>query len=122
MKISSFSPMIISPRADEIIALFEDLGFQRAHTKEGIENDITAAVLKNESGFMVTVVHAADLEEDMSTIRMNVDNFDEAYEMLLAHGFTNPRGDRVTETPSSKAAMVYSPSGFTISVAEHIKK
>ena len=31
-------------------------------------------------------------------------------------------GDRITETGSSKSTMMASPSGFTITVSEHIRK
>ena len=57
----------------------------------------------------------------MTYIRMNVDNFAEAYDILTAHGFKNTRGDGTIDTKSSKAATMVSPSGFTISLIEHIK-
>ncbi len=54
-------------------------------------------------------------------IRLNVDNFEEAAEILIAHGFVNTRGDGKIETKSAKAATMVSPSGFRISLIEHIK-
>ena len=60
--------------------------------------------------------------QDISTIRMNIDNFDEAYNMLLEKGFKNSQGDKVTETPSSKSTMMFAPSGFPINITQHIKK
>ena len=36
MQITTFNPMILSKNADEIIKLFEELGFRRRHTKEDI--------------------------------------------------------------------------------------
>ena len=53
---------------------------------------------------------------------MNVDDYDEAYKLLTDHGFKSVTGDRPTETGSSKADMLASPSGFTISLIQHIKK
>ena len=53
---------------------------------------------------------------------MNVDNFDEAKAILEEDGFTNSQGDKITYTPSSKATMMISPSGYAINLAEHIKK
>mgnify|MGYP002627477051 CR=1 FL=1 len=53
---------------------------------------------------------------------MNVDNFDEAYKLLTDRGFTNVQGEKVTDTGTSKVALMVSPSGFTISLAEHIRK
>lgn len=36
--------------------------------------------------------------------------------------FVNSRGDKVTETNSSISTMLVSPSGFAITLTEHIKK
>ena len=67
-------------------------------------------------------VTSAPVPQDISTIRMNVRDFDEACKALEEKGFVNAQGDKITETPSSKATMMVSPSGFSISVAEHIRK
>ena len=45
---------------------------------------------------------------------MNVDNFEEAYNILIEHGFKNNRGDGTIDSKSSKSATMISPSGFTI--------
>ena len=37
MQITSFNPLIATAHSDSIIKLFEELGFERRHTKEGIE-------------------------------------------------------------------------------------
>ena len=42
--------------------------------------------MKDVNGFHVDVAQA-DVPRDMTIIRMNVDNFDEAYEYLTAKGF-----------------------------------
>ena len=63
-----------------------------------------------------------NLPQDISTIRMNVDDFDEAYKFLTDHGFTNAQGEKVTDTGSSHATMMVSPSGFSISLVKHIKE
>ena len=49
-------------------------------------------------------------------------NFKEAYQMLEEKGFKNAQGEKVTETPSSVATMMISPSGFAINLGEHIRK
>lgn len=54
-------------------------------------------------------------------IRMNVDNFEEAYQLLLSHGFKNFYGDETVGTSSSKSAIMISPSGFVINLVQHIK-
>ena len=55
MKITAFNPLIVSPKATDIIALMEALGFERAHTKTGINENITYVDMKHPGGFRVDV-------------------------------------------------------------------
>ena len=123
MKITTFNPMIISNDAENDIKLFEELGFERKHKKTGInDEDISSVRMTDSNGFHVDVAQVDKLPQGFATIRMNVDNFEEAIALLEKNGFKNTQGDKVTDTGSSKATMMASPSGFTISVAQHIKK
>ena len=122
MKITAFNPLIVSPKAAKVIELMEALGFERAHTKTGIKEDITSVDLKHPGGFRVDVAQVNQMPRDLTAIRMNVRDFDEAYAFLTARGFVNADGDKVTDTGSSKATLMVSPSGFGISLAEHIRK
>ncbi len=122
MKITAFNPLIVSPKAAEVIELMEALGFERAHTKTGIKEDITSVDLKHPGGFRVDVAQVNQMPRDLTAIRMNVRDFDEAYAFLTARGFVNADGDKVTDTGSSKATLMVSPSGFGISLAERIRK
>lgn len=123
MKITSFNSIIVTSQAEETIKLFEELGFERRHKKEGINDaDITSVDMKDANGFRVNVVHSERTAQDLTAIRMNVRDFDEAYEFLTARGFKNAQGDKVTDTGSSKATLMVSPSGFAINLVEHIRK
>ena len=126
MEITTFNPAIISSDAKSVIALFEELGFERRHTKTGInDKDITSVRMRytNEDGKVFHVdVTQAPVPRDMTAIRMNVRDFDEAYKLLEEKGFKNAQGDRITHTGSSESTMMVSPSGFSISVTEHIRK
>lgn len=119
MKITTFNPMIISKDVENIVSLFEELGFEKKHNKTG--ENFSANRMKDANGFHIDVTSAAT-PQDITTIRMNVDSFDEAYDLLTARGFAIVQGGKVENTGSSKSAMMVSPSGFTIVVAEHIKK
>jgi hypothetical protein len=122
MKITTFNPMIITKDAEAVIKVFEALGFERRHTKENINDaDITSVRMTDPNGFHIDVAEA-HVDKDISTIRMNVDDFDEAYNFLTERGFKNSQGERTTETGSSKATLMVSPSGFSINLVEHIKK
>ena len=125
MKITTFNPAIVTKDAEAVIALFEALGFDRRHTKTGInESDITNVRMRytNEDGKVFHLdIAQAPVPQDITAIRMNVRDFDEAYKMLEEKGFKNAQGEKVTNTPSSVATMMVSPTGFAINVGEHIK-
>ena len=125
MKITTFNPFIEAQHADELIKLFGELGFERRHTKQGIEiadREDTVFRMKDTNGFYLDILQSnAGTSIDTVGIRMNVDDFDAACELLRKHGFTNAFGDDTVATKSSKAAMMVSPSGFRISVIQHIK-
>ena len=126
MQITSFTPLIVTQDAEATIALFEALGFERRHMKTGInDEDITTVTMRytGEDGkvFHVSVTKAPH-PQTITSIRMNVRDFDEAYKMLEEKGFKNAQGDKITDTGSSKSTMMVSPTGFSISVIEHIRK
>ena len=122
MKITNFSNLILTPKADEIIAFFNDLGFERDHQKDYIEGGtVTSTVMKNPDGFMISISQAP-VSQTMTVIRMNVDDFDKAFAYLSSKGFVNQGGDQLVENESSKSALMTSPSGFAFSICQHYKK
>lgn len=123
MKITTFNPMILSKNADDIIALFEELGFERRHQVDNIDDkDISSVRMKDANGFYLDVARVESLPRDMTTMRMNVSDYDEAYELLKAHGFKNSRGeDFEVDSKSARSCLMISPSGFSIQLTQHIK-
>ena len=123
MKITALNPSIASPHAPELIALFEDLGFKRAHTKTNIDGkDVTNVDLKYGEDFRVNVAQTDEFDRDTTIIRVNVRDFDEAYDYFISKGFKNAQGDKIIHTDSSKAAYLVSPTGFGIGLTYHIRK
>lgn len=123
MKITNFSPLIISPNPEEVIAVFEALGFERRHTKTNVDDrGITSVRLKDSNGFAVDVSETTKLKQDLVSMKLNVDNFKEAYDFLVARGFKNIQGDHTVVGGASESAMMVSPSGFSITISQHIKK
>lgn len=125
MKITTINPLILSPSKDAVTELFEALGFAQTHSLvtdvEGFNLDVTR--MKNEGGFHVDVADVKAVPQDFTIIRMNVDNFDEAYAILKEHGFVNLAGeDTSAGTKSARAATLAAPSGFQICLIEHLKK
>ena len=59
MKITGFNPLIVTPRADEVIALFEALGFEKRHITENDSEISTysSVRMKNADGFSVGVLY-----------------------------------------------------------------
>ena len=122
MKITGFNPLIITTDQENTIKIFEELGFERHHTKDDLEGraDIVGVRMKDANGFYVDIVHTDRTKQDRITIRMNVDNFDEAREVLEKHGF-RPETGVIVNDASSRSIGMYSPSGFSISLVQHIK-
>ena len=123
MKITTFNPEIISNNADPIIKLFEDLGFEQKHKKTNVDGkNITMIRLADPNGFHVDVVNDPNAKQDVSLIRMNVDEFEEAYELLKEHGFRNIKyNEEAVFTEGAKQSRMISPSGFEIDLCFHIK-
>ena len=120
MKITSFSPLIVSNQADSVVQLFEELGFEKRHQQtELMETGLGDVTMKDANVNRVDVANSTMLPRDLTLIRMNVDDFDEAFAMLTARGFKQ-QGQTV-ETLSSKSAMMVSPSGFAFDLCQHIK-
>lgn len=124
MKITTFNPQIITRNAEDVVRLFEALGFARRHTKEAIgELGVTGIRMKDANGFYLDVSQNDHLPvEAVEAIRMNVDDFDEAFQLLLDRGFKNYYGDHVVENPTSRSAVMIAPSGFMINLVQHIKQ
>ena len=122
MKITSFNPLIVTKDAESAIALFEELGFERRHTKEGIsESNVTDVRMKDANGFHVDVSQGTG---EWTMIRMNVDNLEEAIAFLEARGFHKARhavANKTIDTGSSMFNIMVSASGFILAVSQHIK-
>ena len=119
MKITSFNPLIVTKDAEAAIALYEALGFERRHAKTGINGHITSVRMKDANGFHVDVANG-DFPGDRTLIRMNVDDLDEAVELLTARGFKKAGSFKETEeTSSSRFNIMISPSGFIIDIIKH---
>lgn len=124
MQITTFNPMILSKNADEIVRLFEEMGFERKHQVNNIDGkDISSIRMTDGNGFNVDVARVESMERDMTTMRMNVRDFDEAYEFLKSRGFKNARGeDHTVESKSARSCLMIAPSGFSIQLTQHIRK
>ena len=122
IKITTFNPLIVTARADELISLFKDLGFEVRHEKKELDSVATRDVrMRNANGNHIDIVQMDQMPQNLTQIRMNVDNFDEAYAFLTEKGFTNPRGGQTVDTKTNKSCMMRSPSGFAFDLCQHIK-
>ena len=124
MKITTFNPQIITKDAEALVKLFEQLGFEKRHQQEGIgELDVKGIRLKDVNGFNLDISQpdALPTGHDLMAVRMNVDDFDEAYQLLVKNGFRNYYGDSTASTRTGKSAIMISPTGFVINLVQHIK-
>ena len=105
MKITGFCPLIVTRDPEAAMKAFEALGFERRHTKKDIEGGAnTNYNMKDANGNRVNIASSETIQQD-----------------LFARGFVNPRGDKVTDTSSSRATMLFAPSGFAVTITEHLK-
>ena len=123
MKITTFNPLIVTAKAEEAIKLFEDLGFEKRHAPSvdigtGV---VTTTRMKNADGFYVDIADIKTMPQDKTLIRMNVDNFDEAYDILTKNGCTGTR-EKPIETETNKSIGMKSSSGLTFDLCQHIKE
>ena len=83
MKITSFNPLLLAPDTAEILEVFEALGFERRHLSKDIEQreDLSSVRMKDANGFYVDITQNERVPQTRTAIRMNVDNFDEAYKL-----------------------------------------
>ena len=124
MKITTFNPQIITKDAEALVKLFEQLGFEKRHQQEGIgELDVKGIRLKDANGFNLDISQPDTLPtgHDLMAVRMNVDDFDEAYQLLVKNGFKNYYGDNTASTRTGKSAIMISSTGFVINLVQHIK-
>jgi hypothetical protein len=122
MKITTFNPLIVTSNSESVIKVFEELGFERRHslTVNSDGNDIANVRMKDANGFYVDIAQIDGLQRDMTMIRINVDDFDEAYEFLIGKGFRNPK-DHTVDSKTNKSCCLISPSGFSFDLCQHIK-
>lgn len=123
MKITSFNPLIVTANGDDTVALFEALGFEKIHTINVEVSDghrINNYTMRDANGFCIDIADVDSTPRDMTLIRMNVSDFDEAYDALIAKGFTCPSGKTV-DSETNKSARMVSPSGFGFDLCHHIK-
>ena len=118
VKITTFNPMIVTPQADEVVKLFEALGFERRHHKISEVLEGTSDYrMKDPNGFHVDVAQST-VPRDMSMIRMNVDNFEEACTLLEARGL-KPYSGNMYDGKTSKDMLFVAPSGLLICLCQH---
>ena len=122
MKITGFRPLIVTMNQENATKVFEELGFEKIHTKTDVEGgeNVTFA-MKDAYGNSVNITNSNNMPRDLTAISINVDNLEEAYDFFIGKGFVDPRGGKITETSSSKATLLFSPSGYAVSISEHLK-
>ena len=123
MKITTFNPQIITKDTEKLVKLFQELGFEKRHDAQlnDGEKDVESIRMADPNGFHVDITEIDNIPRELTVIRMNGDNFDEACGILKKHGFKNFYDDKIADTPSSKSAVMISPTGYTINLVEHIK-
>ena len=124
MKITGFNPMVVSKDADKLIALFEELGFEIRHqpAADAGHGDVITTRMKDANGNYIDIVSSDFFPQDLTEIRINVDDLEEACSIFTSHDFQNTRGEATVDLKTSKTAVMLSPSGCMISLVKHLKE
>ena len=86
-----------------------------------VSGNFIVDIMEDGDGHRVDIAEA-ETESDRVIIRLNVDDFEEAYELLKRNGYENTRGDRRVRSGSAVEATMVSPSGHVISLIQHMRK
>jgi len=123
MKVKSLYPIIAADKPEETIAFYKNLGFEVKHdatTKMGSHvyvlsnGELEIEVMESVSGGPVTV------PAGFYGFRMNVDDIDEAGEVIKQAGATVIAGP--IETNVGKNLFIKDNQGIDITLVQHIKK
>jgi hypothetical protein len=95
------------------------LGFAEGYHVDLPVGQIT--IMQSQNGACVELIESPQFETGMYSIGTDVDDLDEAYALLTAHGFKAVDGS-ASLTSSSKSVLMASPSGFAIDIVKHIKE
>ncbi|MBQ9383447.1 MAG: hypothetical protein IJT87_04370 [Ruminiclostridium sp.] len=105
-----------------MIKLFEEHGFVQTHNKaENNDVEFSAHRMKDSNGFHIDILEVPAVPRTVTAVRINVDDYDEAYELFISKGFHESKAFAPSTTASSKYAYLVSPSGAVIGLCRHIK-
>jgi cell wall assembly regulator SMI1 len=77
--------------------------------------------MKDANGNHVDISLNPEVPRDVTLIRINVRDFDEAYELLSKRGFKSMLSDKAFNSHNAKIATMASESGLMISLIQHMK-
>lgn len=123
MKITSFSPLIMTNDSESAGKVFEAFGFVKKHEKkDASENHDSGFRMKDAEGHGISIAQVNQIPRDMVAVQMNVDDLVEAMDILSSFGFKNMRGEgNIIDNGSAQTVVMVSPSGFAINLVYHVK-
>lgn len=130
MKITGLTTQIITKAPEAAISLFESLGFERRHNKTGDDEFSFSTVIMKKAkdgsdteSFCVEIISSPKnpLDRDLTGMRINVDDFEAACELMEKMGAVRSNNFGTNVTPSSKYQYFILPSGAVVDICYHIK-
>ncbi len=125
MEITSFYPLIPTEDFEATKATYEALGFKVAHTISDPSTEDTKSavytIMKNDNGLRVGIITGYKNTKDLPGHSwMNVRDFDAAFELLKAHGYTV--FSEVRDLTYTKSVAMRAPEGNILVVVYHKRK
>ena len=122
MIIKSVYPVLITRDVQKALDIFTETGFKVLHRIDGIfGSENVSYVLGNELNERVDIIYSKNEDDkERHSIRMNVDNLEDAIEQFAKYGYKTIHGPY--ENDSMKCVVLESSEHFTLMVVEHKRK
>ena len=123
MKVTGINPVFAVKDFEETLPIYEALGFKVIHKNPGLKGCMYYVLADEEDHrFDVALQPDVDPETDITQmLRINVDDFDEAYKLFTDKGFTSKRG--VHDTDSFTCVSLTDPTGcYSVYLTKHKRK
>ena len=119
MNITGVCPLIVTKDYESVREVFEDIGFEKCTSNVNInDGDNECFMMKDAGENCVHIVSSETILQDFSGVSIIVDDHQEAYDLLITHGFIGSYGNIAADAVFSKSSMLFAPSGFVILVSQ----
>lgn len=120
MIIKNIYPAFVTNDPKSTLEVLEKIGYKVIHINEGVlDKENVEYVIEDANSNRMDVVYSKNIKNTRQSVRMNVDNFEEALNHFKNNGFEVLVGPDIKE--NYKCAFLKAANEFSILLYEHIK-